>query len=444
MPHKLLLVTAQASSVRSGVGTYARMLIEGYAERGLPVTVATWTQEMDPEGLPGIEWLDLGSRPRTDPTQDSFWTLGKRIVKAFGRMEALPTHVHFLDARAAHAFVRSPHRRGVRLLGTLHDDYAAHCPKHPFAYFGNAMDPIRRWAFYRWLSRIEKRCFARFDLLLANSRATASSLSQAYGIPESRMVISPLTVGPGPLDVRPRELEGSPALLFSGGNFYRKGLDTVVRAMALLDESHPDLQLHVAGKDKAQGRIRALAMQLGVAERVHFHGRLDPDRMASLFAGADMFVMPSRTEALGLVYLEAFRAGLPVIAAAMGGVVEIVKDHNTGLLVPPCDEQALAGAIRSLAENHDLAQQMVKGGRTLLTARSPENLVKETLIAYGEDWVAVAAVRDQLETSSAGAESEVQVSEVSSIFGAHQESPVINSIPMRSRDPMASGENIRS
>ena len=445
MDHQLLLVTAQARSVRSGVGTYARMLIEGYAERGLPVTVATWTQEMDPEALPGIDWLDLGSRPRTDPTQDSFWTLGKRIVKAFGRIETRPTHVHFLDARAAHAFVRSPHRRGLRVLGTLHDDYAARCPSHPFAYFGQAMDPIRRWAFYRWLARVEKRCFARFDVLLANSRATARSLSKAYGIPESRMAISPLTVGTTPQGLRPRDLDGSPALLFSGGNFYRKGLDILVRAMALLDDSLPDVELHVAGQDKAQGRIRALAMQLGVDERVHFHGRVEPSRMAALFASADMFVMPSRTEALGLVYLEAFRAGLPVVAAAEGGVVEIVKDHKTGLLVPPCDEQALAGAIHSLWGDADLQRRLIQGGHALLTQRSPDYLVEQTLLAYGEDWITLDDNADQLETSSLSIDSEPELSEVPSLFGTDQpESPVINSMPMSNRDPMASGENIRS
>ncbi len=444
MDKKLLLVTAQAKSVRSGVGTYARMLIEGYAARGLPLAVATWTQEVDPKALPGVEWVDLGSRPRTDPTQDSFWTLGKRVVRAFGGMESLPSHVHFLDARAAHAFVRSPHKRGLRLIGTLHDDYAAICPKHPFAMFGQAADPIRRWAFYRWLARLEKRCFARFDLLLANSRATACSLARAYRIPENRMALSPLTVGPGPKQVRVRDLAGSPALLFSGGNFYRKGLDTLVQAIALLDGTFPDLHLHVAGQDKAQGRIHALALQLGVGDRLHFHGRLKPSRMASLFASADLFVMPSRTEALGLVYLEAFRAGLPVIAAARGGVVEIVKDHRTGLLVPPCDAHALAGAIQTLSTDQDLSQRLIRGGHALLAERSPEKLVETSLLAYGEEWLTMGAYGAQVETSSSSAGTQERLSEAPSLLGADQESPVTNSIPMSSRDPMASGENIRS
>lgn len=456
MDQKLLVVSAQVKSVRSGVGTYARMLLEGQAERGIPLIVATWTQEMDPEALPGVEWLDLGSRPRTDPTQDSFWTLGKRFKKTFARLETRPGLVHFLDARAAHAFVRSPYRRGLRLIGTLHDDYAAQSPKHPFAWFGNAADPIRRWAFYRWLARIEKRCFAHFDLLLANSRATAASLSEAYGIPESRMALSPLTVGKGPSDVRVRPLEGGPALLFSGGNFYRKGLDTLVRALALLSDSLPEVHLHVAGQDKAKGRIQALAMQLGVEERIQFHGRVEPSRMASLFASADLFVMPSRTEALGLVYLEAFRADLPVIAAARGGVVEIVKDHRTGLLVPPCDPPALAGAIRSLAQDRDLQQMLIQGGRALLRERTPQKLVDATLTAYGEAWLGMSGQNAgtenrtkkrngaQLETKDSSTALGVPVPDVSSPFGCDQDSPVIDSIPMIKRDPMASGENMRS
>src|SRR5690606_15196984 len=104
----------------------------------------------------------------------------------------------------------------------------------------------------------------------------------------------------------------------------------------------PGVRLHVAGTCRGEPSIRALVRRLGVGDAVVFHGRVPPDGMARQFAGADLFVMPSRTEALGLVYLEAFRAGTPVIAADRGGVTEIVRDGESGLVVP-------AGSVAGIA-----------------------------------------------------------------------------------------------
>lgn len=101
-----------------------------------------------------------------------------------------------------------------------------------------------------------------------------------------------------------------------------------------------------------------------------------------MLAGADIFVMPSRTEALGLVYLEAFRAGVPVIAGDRGGVTEIVRHGRSGLLVTPGSTQELIEAITRLARDPDLRQSLARGGRMVLAERTPERLISETMAAY--------------------------------------------------------------
>ncbi len=369
----MLLVSQQVRNVRSGVGTYARVLIEALVEAGHRPTVATWSDEIDSELA--VEWLDLGAPPRLDPTPGAFWTLGRRVQAARSGGFSL---VHFLDAREAHAFSK-PVRR---LIGTVHDDYAACAPRVPWGFWRRASDPVRRWAYYAWLRRLERRTYAKFDLLHTNAHATSASVHEIYGVAEDRTIVVPLAVTSRRTTGR-AVLEGDPAILFAGGNFYRKGLDVLVRALALVRTRRPNTVLHVVGRDGAQGKIEKLVCDLELMGAVRFHGRVVPDTLSAMMAGATMFCMPSRREALGLVYLEAARAGAPVIAGDRGGVTDIVKDRHSGLLVPVEDAPALADAILTLAEDGPLRERLVEGARRELLARTPERLARATLQSYG-------------------------------------------------------------
>ncbi|MFQ5503831.1 MAG: glycosyltransferase family 4 protein [Planctomycetota bacterium] len=376
----LLLVADEVRQVRSGVGTYGRLLLRGLIERGLSPVVATWEAERDPGGFPELEWISLGKRPRLDPTPGAFLSLGRRIGPALaGRDFGL---IHFLDARGAHAFLPADGPAGAKVIGTVHDDYAARAPASAFGLFGRAADPLRRWLYYRWLARLEARTYPRLELLMTNARATSTSLVERYGIARELLREIPLTIHvPEPCGAA-TPLEGEPALLFSGGNFYRKGLDLLLRAAGSLQSRLPGIHVHVAGEDRARSRIAALAGKAGMRERLSFHGRLAPADMARMLRGADQFVMPSRREALGLVYLEAFHAGIPVIAGSEGGVAELVGDEASGLLVPREDVPALAHAIERLWLDAELAARLVAGGRRVLAARSVDRFLDATLAAY--------------------------------------------------------------
>ncbi|MEZ5989812.1 MAG: glycosyltransferase family 4 protein [Planctomycetota bacterium] len=452
MSPPFLLVSGQVRSVHSGVGTYARLLLEGLSARGLRPSVATWTEELDPQGLGDLHWIDLGPRPGLDPTQDSFWTLGRRLTRRFGSLGPDFGLVHFLDARQAHAFERPAGARGLRLVGTVHDDYAARCPRWPWELWGRAADPLRRWLYYRWLARLERRTYAGLDRLLVNSRATGRCLAEVYGTDPGRMLPAELCVGPARVRAEARRLDGEPALLFAGGNWYRKGLDLVVQALPLVAARRPGVVLHVAGEDRAAGKLRALAERLGVADRIQWLGRLRPERMALAFAGADAFVMPSRTEALGLVYLEAFRARLPVIASTEGEVVELVQDRRSGLLVPTEDVRALARAILELDGDEALRRRCVEGGLEVHACRSPARMLAATLEAYGAPWSGPASpdqTASDVSKSPAGSRSAAGTSSteggsaaagVDVGDGSPQSSPETAASPPTSRAPIARGE----
>jgi glycosyltransferase involved in cell wall biosynthesis len=376
----ILLVSQQVRGVRSGVGTYVRLLLEELKESPFQLAVATWDDELDPDSYPWLDWVPLGSSPRFDPTPGAFYTLGRRVAE---RAE-LERHqaVHFLDAREAWRIARRGAPAGVRLLGTVHDDYAIHAPRNPLRHIRRAGDPLRRWAYYGWLRRLERRTYAALDLLMTNANATGLSISEGYDIPLERIVTVPLTVGPIREIPPPVALAGQPALLFAGGNFYRKGLDVLVRAISLLRSRLPGIRLHIAGRDPLQRKIERLARRLGVAEHVVFHGRVSPSQMEGFLLSTDLFVMPSRREALGLVYLEAFRAKVPVIAGSRGGVAELIEDGRNGLLVPPEQPARLAEAVLRITRDPALRRRLVSGGLETFEHRSPARLAAVTAEIY--------------------------------------------------------------
>src|SRR5215213_6395343 len=132
----------------------------------------------------------------------------------------------------------------------------------------------------------------------------------------------------------------------------RKGVGNVITALAAV----PDAELHVAGGPDAGGldaepevkRLRALAAELGVGDRVVFRGRVGRDAMPALLRSADAVVSVPWYEPFGIVPLEAMACGVPVVASAVGGMIDSVVDGVTGIHVPPRDPDRLAEALGAL------------------------------------------------------------------------------------------------
>jgi glycosyltransferase involved in cell wall biosynthesis len=128
----------------------------------------------------------------------------------------------------------------------------------------------------------------------------------------------------------------------------KKGFDLLIRGFARIADRHPEVELRIGGTGSALPDLTALAEAIGLGERVRFLGRQDRGDVAALMAGADCVVMPSRLEPFGIVVLEGWRAGAPVVCTSRGGPPEFVKDGGTGLLVDPFDTDALANALDRL------------------------------------------------------------------------------------------------
>jgi len=141
---------------------------------------------------------------------------------------------------------------------------------------------------------------------------------------------------------------------------WAKGHKELLEAMAGLKERYP-VQALIVGGGRREDEIKVLAAGLGLAAQAHFLGQRQD--VPDLLQAMDIFVLPSYSEGVSLALLEAMAAGLPVIATAVGGTPEVVTDGVTGLLIPPRDAAALAGALERLLGDPAGARQLGENAR---------------------------------------------------------------------------------
>lgn len=378
----VLLVSQQFAEPRTGIGTYTRVLVDGLLDRGIPVTLASWDSEFPLAGHRDLEFWSLGDRPKRDRSPASFHTFGRRVARRLAGATETFAAMHFVEAREGHAVVgrAALTRVAAACVGSVHGDYALHGPKAPFQARSAIADPRRGFWHHIGLRRLEARTLRRLDALVANSQATLRAVVDGYELDSQRCTVAPVTVAPR--EASPAQLDGSPRLLFVGGSFRRKGLQAVLEALPRLRRAFPNLALHVVGRDAEQPAFEQKARDLRIADAVVWHGRVDPDDCASIFAAADALVVPAHSEGLGLVHLEAFAAGVPVIAGLDGGVGEIVQDGVSGLQTLT-EGAEVARATHSILSDPSLARRLVEGGRAVLASRSVDGFVDGVLGAYG-------------------------------------------------------------
>lgn len=223
----------------------------------------------------------------------------------------------------------------------------------------------RRWAL------------ARTAMVLCVSRYTAQRLqAQAPHVPAARFVTFPNALhedwtrrvaGPGDAQAVPGRYLLAVSRLEPGER--QKGIVTTLEAFAAVDA--PDLSLVIAGSGGDLGFLQRVAARLGVADRVVFTGAVGDGELLALYRGATAFVLPSAQEGFGIVFLEAMYFGIPVIAAAEKGALDVVEDGVTGLLVPFGDVAALAAAMARLCTDTALRAKLVAGGRAQVTGQGP-------------------------------------------------------------------------
>ena len=173
-----------------------------------------------------------------------------------------------------------------------------------------------------------------------------------------------------------------PLLLFVGVLRYYKGLNYMLEAMANIPA-----RLLVVGDGPMGEPWREQARVLGLGDKVVFTGRVPDEELPAYYQAADLFVLPSgeRSEAYGLVQVEALSAGLPIVCTELGTGTSYVNRHGeSGLVVSPKDPRALAGAVNVLLEDENLRRQLARGARERATLFTLERMVQAVEQVYAE------------------------------------------------------------
>jgi phosphatidyl-myo-inositol dimannoside synthase len=142
-----------------------------------------------------------------------------------------------------------------------------------------------------------------------------------------------------------------------------KGVDSVIKVLPKVIEAIPDLFYVIIGAGDLRPRLAEMARESSVRDRILFVGKVQLEQLKGYYSKADVFVMPSRQEGFGIVFLEAMAFGKPVIAGDYGGAPEIVQDGVTGFLVNPDDLEGLTCRLIQLLQDEAFRKKMGEAGR---------------------------------------------------------------------------------
>jgi len=237
----------------------------------------------------------------------------------------------------------------------------------PLAMFAEYMGwPDRNSTLYRVGCFMEQTVIHHADRVLASSYNTATFCAQHYGYPLTQIHVIHSGVDTTKFFPQPQpQDECHPRILFIGNLAANKGILLLVKTVIQLRTRYPKIRLRIIGKGRKDflSSLEKLILASDAKANFEFKGYVPHDKLADHFAWCDFFAGPSTYEpGPGNVYLESMACGKPVIACNTGGAPEVVRDQETGLLVPPGDTDSLENAIASLANDISLRECLGRNG----------------------------------------------------------------------------------
>ncbi|MCC7362155.1 MAG: glycosyltransferase family 4 protein [Anaerolineales bacterium] len=267
--------------------------------------------------------------------------------------------------------------RAVCPVGTRRLPSGAECA-HPWgrACLRAGCLPLRDWLPLEAQRGLLRRWRGVFGAVVANSESTRCRLA-AGGWPVTAVI-------PNGTPCRPARppLSHPPLVAFAGRLVPEKGAAVLLRAFAQARADLPEARLLIAGEGPERRALEALTAQLGLAAAVTFTGYLPPEELERRLAPAWVQAVPSQwAEPFGLVAIEAMLRGTAVLAGRAGGLAEIVRDGQTGRLLPPDDEAAWAAALLDVLQAPGRAEQWGAAGRAVALAEYTLDRQLDALLA---------------------------------------------------------------
>ncbi len=292
---------------------------------------------------PQMRGGERGDRPVGVRAQKALWRVGNAAqlpLKGLLRESWDVIHLHYPFYGTAEPLLALP--RNIPIVMTFHMDGVMGGWREPIAH-------LHRWCIQPWLLRRVKQIFVS-----SLDYALASSLQTLVKRKDPRIIELPFGIDlslfqPGPAERSRFSLPEDKKVLLMVGGLDRphlfKGVPVALRALKAMHSE--DVILAIRGDGALQPTFALMAKELGIADRVRFLPPCNREALAALYRSADVLLFPStsRSEAFGLVAIEAQACGTPVIASDLPGVRSVVVPGQTGWLVPPGDADALARQV---------------------------------------------------------------------------------------------------
>jgi glycogen(starch) synthase len=361
--------------VYGGLGRHVHGLAEALVADGHEVAVVTQSHAGAPDDavVGGVRVRRVRPDPPARSARDdlALWTLALNAAQVRAGQGLLRDWradlVHAHDWLAAHAGVALARAAAAPLVATIHATEAG-------LWNGWLVTPVSRARHdvEAWLVRQAART-------IVCSTTMRAEVSTALGVSEDDLaeVHNAVHVQPWRSSTTERVAirerlavpQDSPLLVLAGRIEWEKGGHVAVDALPRIRRRHAEAHLVLAGAGSQVAALREQARRRRVARATRFAGRLADADLAALLGTADVALVPSTYEPFGMIALEAAAAGTPVVAADAGGLREVVTDGVTGLLVPPHDAAALAGAVIRLLDDPSRAAALADAARRMVEAR---------------------------------------------------------------------------
>lgn len=235
------------------------------------------------------------------------------------------------------------------------------------------------------LLRFRKRLiYATATHVATNSQAAQLDIRNTFGVSESKCHVWQNSIPDPIVGGLPMGLEERDKVIVCVGRFdATKGQDVLVRAISLCGDRLPGFRVDFLGKGPTLDTIKRLADHLGVGNKCRFVGEVSHAEVLKAMAKASIVVVPSRSEAFGLVNIEAMSVATPIVASRAGGIPEIIRHGVEGLLVDPDSPRALSDEILFLLENPDMRLRLGANARARFVAQFEQAKVVQAQV----DWL---------------------------------------------------------
>ena len=243
-------------------------------------------------------------------------------------------------------------------------------------------EKMKQWRWYSFIG-MQKRVARSLSHIITVSKSAQKDIRRDFNIPAERFRIVPNGINTNQFYPIPEiEREKNRIIVTNSADTPLKGLYFLLQAVAELSQTQ-NILLTVVGTPKKDGEITKMISRLGIGHLINFTGRINDRQFVQQYAKATVAVVPSVYEGFGLPVGEAMACGVPVISTRGGALPEVVSD--AGVLVPPSDSAALAGAIRDLLGNPVKAKELgMAGYKRVQEHFTWKKAAEKTVAAYRE------------------------------------------------------------